>query len=72
MRTHDPDKPDVATKSYELDASTCVLEGVSNGSYHIVFRRGPEAGPFADMVRFLAKDIANLDEAAFPAGAPAL
>jgi hypothetical protein len=62
--------PDLAGGSYKLDASTWLFEGVRSGTYHVVLRRSPEAGRFTDMIRFLAKNIADLDESIVPAPVP--
>ena len=51
---------------YDAALSQWVFEGARNGTYHVVFREGPEQSPFTDMVRFLAKDLAKLDGAAVP------
>jgi hypothetical protein len=53
-------------KIYKFDASPWVFEGVRHGSYHIVVRLSPRPSPFTDMVHFLTKDIARLDESAVP------
>ncbi len=47
-----------------LDGSYWYLEGVRHGDYHMVYRRDPEGrpGPFTDMGRYLAKDLAQLDD----------
>lgn len=46
------------------DGSYWYLEGVRHGDYHMVYRRDPEGrpGPFTDMGRYLAKDLAQLDD----------
>jgi len=71
MPPREQGNPDVRGNVYKLDASTWIFEGVRNGSYHVVFRRGPEQSPFTDMVRFMAKDIAGLDESITPDPHPA-
>jgi hypothetical protein len=45
-----------------VDGSYWYLEGVRQGDYHMVYRRYPEGrpGPFTDMGRYLAKDLAQL------------
>ncbi|MFZ3217105.1 MAG: hypothetical protein WA192_13700 [Candidatus Acidiferrales bacterium] len=73
MPTKEQDKSVNGRKTYELDASTCIVEGVSNGSFHVVFRRGPAAGPFADVISFLAWDLAGMDRlSGWPSTAKAL
>lgn len=60
-------------QTYRMDAtaSQWVFEGVHGGSYHVVFREGPRASPFTEMARFLAKDLAKLDDSAVPRPFPA-
>ena len=53
-------------RDYKLDAGPWVFEGVRNGSYYFVVRRGPKTSPFTEMVHFLAKDLAKLDESTIP------
>jgi hypothetical protein len=51
---------------YDAALSQWVFEGARNGTYHVVFREGPEPSPFTDMVCFLARDLAKLDEPTVP------
>lgn len=46
------------------DGSYWVLEGVRDGNYHLVYRRAPERhpGPFTNIGRYLAKDLAQLGD----------
>jgi len=48
----------------QLDGTTWYLEGVRHGTYHMVYRLTPELnpGPFTDIGRNLAKDLAHLDD----------
>lgn len=70
MPTIEQENPKAGRRAYKMDASTWVFEGVRNGSYHVVSRRGPEQSPFTEMVRFLAKDLAKLDEPSVPRAYP--
>jgi hypothetical protein len=58
--------PDLHGGSNTLDADTWVLEGVRNSRYRAELRRAPAPGRFTDMVHFLLKDIANLDDSISP------
>lgn len=40
-------------KSFGLDGSQAVLEGVSEGRYHVVDRHSPRGTPYAKLVEFL-------------------
>jgi hypothetical protein len=53
-------------KGYYTDSDTWIFEGVRNGTYHVVLRAGRQSRPFVDMVRFLAKELAKLDESDIP------
>jgi hypothetical protein len=64
MPTNVEKNPKVA--KMDAAASRWVFEGVRGGTYHVVFREGPEPGPFTNMVRFLAKNLAKLDDSAVP------
>jgi hypothetical protein len=55
-----------SAKAYKMDAGLWLFEGVRNGHYHFVYRSGPTLTPFTDMVHFLTKDLAGLDESAIP------
>lgn len=46
------------------DGSYWFLEAVRHGEYHMVYRRTPELKPgrFTDIGRYLAKDLAQLDD----------
>jgi hypothetical protein len=57
-------------RSYKLDASTWVFEGVRGGGYHVTLRRAPETSPYTEMVDYLVRDLAKLDESAFPHAYP--
>ncbi len=57
--------------TYDAGLSQWVFEGVRHGAYHVVFREGPQPSRFTDMVRMLAKDLANLDDASVPLALPA-
>ena len=63
--------PDLHGGSYTFDADSWVFEGVRNGRYHVRLRRAPKSSRFTDLARFLAKDIANLDESVIPHPHPA-
>jgi len=47
-----------------VDGTYWYFEAVRDGDYHMVYRRYPEGrpGPFTDMGRYLAKDLAQLDD----------
>ena len=49
-----------------FDADTWVFEGVRNGAYHAVVRSGGMSKPLVDMVHFLLRDLAKLDESDIP------
>lgn len=68
MPALEQDNSTPSLKAYKTDASPWVFEGVRDGHYHVVLRFSPESSPFTDMVRFLAKEIAKLDEPAIPRG----
>ena len=51
---------------YKFAPSPWVFEGVRHGSYHVVLRLSPRPSPFTDIVRFLTKDLAKLDDSAVP------
>jgi hypothetical protein len=55
---------------YDAALSQWVVEGVRSGTYHAVFREGPEPNRFTDMVLILTKDLANLSGAAVPRPMP--
>jgi len=46
------------------DGSFWYFEGARRGEYHLVYRRTPELkpGPFTDIGRYLAKDLARLPD----------
>ena len=71
MPAMEEENPDPRRRVYKLDASACVFEGVRNGSYHVVFRQGPEPSPFTEMVSFLAKNLARLDKPTISHASPA-
>ncbi len=49
-------------KTYVMDGSWCMVEGVRDGSFHYVLRRNPmRPSPFLRIGHYLAKDLANLD-----------
>lgn len=64
------DRENSKTAKMDAAASRWVFEGASKGNYHVVFREGPEEGPFTEMGRFLAKDLAKLSDAAVPRASP--
>jgi hypothetical protein len=66
MPAIEPENSDARRKAYKMDASTWVFDGVRTGGYHVVFRQGPEPSPFTEMVHFLEKDLAKLDESVIP------
>ncbi|MGB0036387.1 MAG: hypothetical protein WBP79_13020 [Candidatus Acidiferrales bacterium] len=70
MPSVEEEKSKSSRKSYRLDASTWVFEGVRNGSYRVILRRAPEPSSFTEMVRFLTRDLAKLDESASPHPSP--
>jgi hypothetical protein len=43
-----------------LDGADWMIEGLRNGSFHFVYRSNPEASPFTEVGRFLARDLAKL------------
>jgi len=51
---------------YKMDADIVVFEGVRNGNYHAVLRRGYEPNPFTELVVFLARNLANVGRAEHP------
>jgi hypothetical protein len=53
---------DTGRKVYEFDGTFWMVEGVRNGSFHHVYRRSPEPSPFTEVGRYLAKDLAKLDD----------
>jgi len=66
MPSMEQEKPSKGPKAYKLDASPRIFEGVRNGRYHVVPRLSPESSPFTEMVRFLTRDLAKLDESVIP------
>jgi hypothetical protein len=54
------------THEYKMDAGMWLFEGVRESRYHFVYRLGPTASPFTEMVHFLTKDLAGVDERASP------
>jgi hypothetical protein len=62
--------PRASQRSYKLDASTWVFEGVRGGRYHVTLRRAPETSPYTDMVDYLVRDLAKLDKSAIPHAYP--
>lgn len=67
MSTVEPPNP-TPPKYYVFDGAVWVFEGVRGGAYHVVYRPNPNAGPFTEMVHFLAKDLAGLNEREIPPG----
>lgn len=61
-----PDNESEKGKVYKPDSDIWIFEGVRNGGYHVVFRRGPDSSPFTEMVEFLAKNLAGLDDTTIP------
>jgi len=53
-----PEEPDSAL----LDGPMCVLEGIRDGKYHVVYRYSPKASNFTHVAKYLAKDLAQLDD----------
>jgi hypothetical protein len=51
---------------YKMDGDMWLFEGARNGSYHVAYRHSPDPGPFTQMIRFLVKDLAKLDDAWIP------
>lgn len=45
-----------------LDGEIWLLEGVRNGKYHAAYRYSPEPGLYTQIGRYLAKDLARLDD----------
>jgi len=70
MPANEPENPDPRRGVYKVDASVWIFEGVRNGTYHVVVRRGPESSPFTEMVLFLTNDLAGLDVRASPRSSP--
>ena len=71
MPSDEPENPDPHHRSYKLHPGHWVFEGARRGSYHVVYREGPKQSPFTEMVRFLAKNLAKLDEPTIPYAPPA-
>jgi hypothetical protein len=46
---------------YVLDGSWCMIEGARDGSFHFALRRSLRPGPFTQLARSLAKDLAKID-----------
>jgi hypothetical protein len=67
MPTVEPPNP-TPPKYYVFDGAFWVFEGLRGGTYHVVYRVNPNAGPFTEMVHFLAKDLAGLNEREIPPG----
>jgi len=55
---------DTGHKFTELDGTFWIVEGVRNGSYYSVYRRTPDSNSFTEIGRYLAKDLAKLDDSA--------
>jgi hypothetical protein len=53
-------------KMYELDGSCSVVEGVRSGSFHYVFRRNPKPSSFTEVGRYLARNLARIDNSVLP------
>lgn len=53
---------DTGRKVYVLDSTNWVVEGVRSGSFHYVFRQSQVPGPLTEIWRYVAKDLANLDD----------
>jgi hypothetical protein len=70
MPTDEPEDPDPHRKVYKVHAGHWMFEAARRGSYHVVFREGPEQSPFTEMVRFLARDLAKLNESLIPRASP--
>jgi hypothetical protein len=70
MSSVEPEDPDPRHRTISLDTVDWVFEGARAGTYHVVFRESPKASPFTDMVKFLARDLAKLDEATVPQPRP--
>ena len=45
---------------YVFDGAVWMIDGLRNGSFHFVYRSNPEASPFTEVGRFLARDLAKL------------
>lgn len=70
MLAVEPENPDGNRRVYVLDGDTWIFEGVRGVSYHVVMRASPEPSSFTEMVRFLAKDLARLDDTWVPQAFP--
>ena len=70
MPALEPENPDRNRKVYVLGADTWIFEGVRSGTYHVVMRRAPVPSPFTEMVSFLTKDLAKLDDSWTPKASP--
>jgi hypothetical protein len=70
MPTLETEDPDPHRRVYKIDAGQWVFEGARKGEYHVAFREGPQSSPFTEMVSFLAKQIAKLDESVIPHALP--
>jgi hypothetical protein len=49
-------------RPYTMDGEIWLFEGARNGSYHVIYRHSPKVGRLTDMVQFLAKDLAKLND----------
>jgi hypothetical protein len=47
------------------DGAIWAIEGIRDGSYHIVYRRNPKPSRYTEVGRYLAKDLARLDDSTF-------
>lgn len=70
MPSEEPETSDERKGIYMRDSDTYVFEGVRRGNYHVAVRRGPEGGPFEEMIAFLARDLAHLTGTAIPPHQP--
>jgi hypothetical protein len=61
----DEKKTDAAgRKTYALDGSHWMVEGVHEGSFHYVYRQNPKASPVTEIACNLAKDLSKPDDSA--------
>lgn len=48
-----------------LDGTRWALEAIRDGTYHIVYRRNPAPSLYTEVGRYLAKNLAKLDDSIF-------
>jgi hypothetical protein len=53
-------------KVYTFDGDAWLVEGVRNGSFHYVQGPNPKPAPIMEIVHYLARDLAKLDDSKLP------